>query len=281
MTFTRISNGCSGKFVNRAETKATVPNNAPGKRWVRSFYQRYRSVLKEAVSDAQKQKRFLSINAKTLALHFPQLEELVDKYKLYEKRIWNLDVTGISPGRDLKEKNSGARFLRRYSKNDFQLPNFTYNNRLTMLPVVSAAGETGPLLFIFKGVWLPHRKVLVDGVTRTETVSSNLPRVALVYMREESAKIDSNSFYQFSRLFTAYVRELTENGRHVLLPFDACRSNMSLRAFEHFRENNIIIYALPAHSSKKTQPLDTGVFGTFKREVNEPLWKWLDILSQM
>ena len=43
---------------------------------------------------------------------------------------------------------------------------------------------------------------------------------------------------------------------------------MSLRVLEHFQRHNIIVYAIPAHSSGKLQPCDTGLFGEFKRKVN-------------
>ena len=34
-----------------------------------------------------------------------------------------------------------------------------------------------------------------------------------------------------------------------------------------FRDNHIIAYALPAHTSGKTRPLDCVVFGTFKPQL--------------
>ena len=60
--------------------------------------------------------------------------------------------------------------------------------------------------------------------------------------------------------FIANVKDLTRGGRKVLLILDGYRSHMSLAALETLDFNNAIVYALPAHTSGKTQPLDATIF---------------------
>ena len=51
--------------------------------------------------------------------------------------------------------------------------------------------------------------------------------------------------------------------RKVLLVLDGYRSHMTYQALRILRNGGVIVYALPAHTSGYTQPLDVSVFGTF------------------
>lgn len=243
-------------------------NATPGNWWIRSFYSRHKEQLKYAMPRQQEGKRFRAMNADALTSHFAQLVELRKTYCLSDSHVWNLDETGISPGRDVRGKVRQRCFFRRDGATDVQLATFSYSDRITVLPSINAAGDLGPCLFIFKGAHLPYREVQVDGKTHVQTLSTFLPRHAFVRMRPETASIDGDSFFDFAKRFTEHVADLTSDGRHVLLTFDACRSHMTLKALQHFRDNRVIVYALPAHTSGKTQPCDVVVFGVFKQEIN-------------
>ena len=89
-----------------------------------------------------------------------------------------------------------------------------------------------------------------------------------VRMREEVASIDLDSFYEFASKFAARVRHLTKNRRNILSIYDAYRSHMTLRTLQHLVDGNVVVYALTAHTSGKTLPLDSMVFGVFRQEFN-------------
>ena len=72
-------------------------------------------------------------------------------------------------------------------------------------------------------------------------------------------------------MFSKCVRHLTSNDTKVLLTFDGYRSHISFRVLEHFRVNNDVFYALPAHSSVKLQTCDVVIFDVFKLEMNNTL----------
>ena len=72
-------------------------------------------------------------------------------------------------------------------------------------------------------------------------------------------------------MFVQSVHDLARNGRHVLLVYDGYRSHMSLKVLELFQKNNGVVYAIPAHTSGKTQPLDVVVFGIFKKALRDIL----------
>lgn len=74
-------------------------------------------------------------------------------------------------------------------------------------------------------------------------------------------------------MFVDSVLDLTAGVRKLLLTYNGYRSHMSLRVLELFDKNDIISYALLAHTSSKTQLLDVVLFRSFKTAFNESLYK--------
>ena len=136
------------------------------------------------------------------------------------------------------------------------------------MPVVSAAGKMGPTLFGFKGKHLPHRKVLRDGKVWMEGLAELLPRHSLVTSREKVGGVDKLNFKEWAYEFIVHVRDLISNGLQVLLIYDAYRSHMSLEVLQLFEDHGVVVYALPAHTSGKTQPLNVVLFSPFKKALN-------------
>ena len=99
---------------------------------------------------------------------------------LNAEHVWNLDESGISPGRDAKGSTREYRLVRKESEDNTRVPIFLYNNRITIMAAVSAGGVVGPSLWVFKGMRLPYREVIISGSCVTETLSSYLPTGALV-----------------------------------------------------------------------------------------------------
>jgi hypothetical protein len=53
-----------------------------------------------------------------------------------------------------------------------------------------------------------------------------------------------------------------------LLTYDGYRSHLAVEALEMLVDAGVIVYALPAHTSGSTQPLDVAVSGPFKQAMN-------------
>ena len=139
------------------------------------------------------------------------------------------------------------------------------------MPVVSAAGKMGPTLFVFKGKHLPNCKVLPDGKVWLEGLEDRLPRHTVVKSREKLGGADKLNFKEWAYEFIVHVRDLTSNGHQVLLIYDAYGSHMSLEVLQLFEDNGVVVYALPAHTSGKTQLLDVVLFSPFKRALDDCL----------
>ncbi len=77
----------------------------------------------------------------------------------------------------------------------------------------------------------------------------------------------SHNLLEWARRFIENVKDLTADGRKLLLTYDGYRSHMTIPVLELFKSSNIIVYCLPAHTSGKLQPLDLVVFGSFKNAM--------------
>lgn len=76
-----------------------------------------------------------------------------------------------------------------------------------------------------------------------------------------------------------HVQVLTAGGRKLLLNYDGYMFHMNLRIITLLRKHNIIVYALPAPTSSKTQPLDVSLFGKFKDKLNDTISECIKIDS--
>ena len=117
----------------------------PGKKWVRSLYQRNNDVLKFSHPHVQEGKRYAATNPESLTTHFSSLEELCREFGFDSSRVWYLDETGATPGRDANELSKHRHFLRRNSVTDAKLAEFSYTSRVTVRELQSRAQRSIPV----------------------------------------------------------------------------------------------------------------------------------------
>ena len=87
-------------------------------RWGRAFLARYKPVLKHVIPEIQESKLFRAVSANALATNFAQVHALAEKLNLSAERVWNLDETGVSSGRDSKGTIRKPRVFRRHGAHD-------------------------------------------------------------------------------------------------------------------------------------------------------------------
>ena len=102
-----------------------------------------------------------------------------------------------------------------------------------------------------------------------ETAADVLPRHSVDTVREQNGGVERHNFLNWRMAFVDSVKDLTANNRKLILTYDAYRSHTTLDVLELFNKINIIVYALPAHTSGKKQPLNVVLFSTFKNALNE------------
>ena len=71
-------------------------------------------------------------------------------------------------------------------------------------------------------------------------------------------------FLQWVESFIAETTELRKKHNYLFLTMEGFGAHLSYRALALLAEQNIIAYALPAHTSHRTQVLDYSVFSPFK-----------------
>jgi len=236
--------------------------------------------------------RYKACNAETLTTHFATLEKIILENDIDDSRIFNLDEVGATPGKDADAQTRCKKYLTRNAVNDSRIAQFANTSRVTMMPAICADGSAHLPLFVFKGRCLPYREIERNGIKGLDTYQGRLPRNAIVCSRQENGGVNSEIFYSWATQFVKMAGDLTANNRKVLLIYDGYRSHMSLKVLNLFYANDIIAYALPAHTSGKTQPCDVVLFGCFKDELNKVMnsmlspgdvhvWDMLDFCSML
>ena len=90
---------------------------------------------------------------------------------------------------------------------------------------------------------------------------------------QKNGWIDKAIFDQYCREvvipeFNRRAKKLPRDKRHGLLIVDGHNSRVNAELMQHFKDNNIDVLVLPAHTSHITQPLDLCFFCVFKRRLH-------------
>ena len=147
--------------------------------------------------------------------------------------------------------------------------NFSNLNRIKVLGCVHASGDIGRPMFVFQGTRRRYRKLQTSRTRQAshlQTIADCLRRGALVATRKDVASVDKINFDEWARRITGDMNDLTANGRKLLLLYDGYRSHTCVQALELFKKN-IVAFALPAHASGVTKPLDLSVFNPGRRTI--------------
>lgn len=79
--------------------------------------------------------------------------------------------------------------------------------------------------------------------------------------------VDSAHF-SWAQSFLTNEKDPSKGGRNILLSYGEYRVNISLFVLEAFKDNSIVVYELPAHTSRNYQALYVVVISEFKNELN-------------
>ncbi|CDF36103.1 unnamed protein product [Chondrus crispus] len=252
------------------ERREKVPFIAdrPGKKFIRNFETRHQSVIKIGKASRQDALRYRATNAQNLTTHFAELESIIKTFHIDSSRICNIDETGYSPNRDASGRMRTKPYCTKGVVSQYRAAFFKNVHRVTLLPAIFACGSVGTPTFVVQGASVAYRVINVDGAELLESFADCLPPHVNITTRRELAGVDKFIFERWAKAFVQYCLPLRANARKVLLVYDGYRSHMGLKIFEIVREGNIIAYALPAHTSGTTQPLDLHVFRSSKENLN-------------
>ena len=203
--------------------------------------------------------RITAINPSTVSEHIARIQAALDRYGIRDPRfIFNTDQSGSS------FKRMCGRSLRKgYGKKDKKLQQACIRprgqlDRVTVMPFISASGKAYKPVIVFPGIQPHYRKVR----GQYQDLQSVLPECYLNY--RETPGADSAIVLDWAKNVLEETRDLRKRGQYLLLILDGYSAHIQFNTLSLFRQNRVIVVALPAHSSHRLQPLDVSVFSAYK-----------------
>ncbi|PXF43024.1 hypothetical protein BWQ96_07272 [Gracilariopsis chorda] len=134
-------------------------------------------------------------------------------------------------------------------------------NRITLLAAVLADGDLGPPMFVFQGTRLRVGRITRSGGNEenSEFISELLPHGLRVTARKDIVSVDRANFMKWAEQFLKQTEKKRSTGK-ILLIYEGYRSHLDIQIWEMLAKSTFIAYALPAHTSGTTQPLDVAIF---------------------
>ena len=215
----------------------------PGDHWWALFKKRHSSLaLRKA--DSLERSRAEALNPQIVREYFELLDATLTKNNLKNKPRYqyNCDETFL-PLDYTREKvvaSRGAKVV--YSQTHGT------SDHISLLCCASAAGIPLPPMIIYA-------KSFPGGPYRFQGPDDAL------YAKSESGWIDSELFLSWlKKIFLKYAVPQ----RPILLLTDGHKSHLTLEVVDTCRENDIILFCLPPHTTHALQPLDVAVFKSLK-----------------
>lgn len=210
--------------------------------------------------------RIDAITPETLTENICRVQMVMNRYNIHDaKFIFNMDQSGSSfekiIGRSLRKGVGliGQKLMQRTISTKGNL------NRVTIMPVVSAAGKAFTHCLSFPGKTGHYR--IVRG--QYQTLQDVLMDCKL-YQRDP-AGAESSIIFDWAKHFVKETEYLRPKNPFLLLFLDGYAAHLHCRTLNLFKQNNIITVALPAHSSHELQPLEVTVFGSYKSFLQRAL----------
>ncbi|XP_062566558.1 uncharacterized protein LOC134228881 [Saccostrea cucullata] len=234
------------KVARLAKLKGiTFKNGVPGDDWWRAFKYRHPEIVirrPEQLSTT----RSRMLNKAVVQKYFKDLHIIIKQNKLAPSDIWNADETCKQ-----FSHNPAAVLARRGVKS---LPGRTSTSRqsITILACVNASGDKMPPMCIVKG----KTPRCVESFATIDA-----PPETIWTYQEKAWMCDLLGELWFKSVFLQNCGPR----RPQLLVLDSHSSHEVLGLLEAAISENILIMALPPHTSHHLQPLDKAVFGPFSK----------------
>ena len=194
--------------------------------------------------------RALCSNKDTIEEFFGKLGSLYGRLNLIAKpmHIFNADETGVSvvhkPGKVVAELGH---------PNVYSLTSAEKGKTHTVLSCVSASGYVLPPLIVY-----PRKKSVPDRLKE-----GAIPNT--FFAHSKSGWINKEIYLEWFKFFLDNIPPT----RPILLIQDGHASHISIELIELAREHGVHLLCLPAHTTHILQPLDVGVFKSFKSHFSK------------
>ncbi|KAL8325265.1 hypothetical protein RB597_008501 [Gaeumannomyces tritici] len=226
--------------------RPTPPSIATRKQWAQQWLSAHKELLKRVKGRPRAIERRAAQDRLVLREWFDCYARCVEEYQIQPENSWNSDEIGFRVGVFQGSLVWCYTDIETWIQSD---PD--HRNLVTIMETCSAAGVTIPPFIIMAGICISEKHVrnsLEPGTTLTTSENGwTDDLIALDWLDHflEHAKPASPDEYRLL---------LIDNyGSHLTLPF-----------WEKCQAEKIVIFPLPPHTTHKLQPLDVGIFSTFK-----------------
>ncbi|KAL8330733.1 hypothetical protein RB593_001619 [Gaeumannomyces tritici] len=226
--------------------RPTPPSTNTRKKWAQSWLLAHKELLKRVKGRPRTAERRAAHDRLVLREWFDSYARCVEEYQIKPENSWNSDEIGFRVGVFQGSLVWCYTDIEAWYQSD---PD--HRNLVTIMETCSAAGATIPPFIIMAGIYISEKHVrnsLDPGTTLTTSENGwTDDLIALDWLDHflQHAKPASPDEYR--------LLLIDNHGSHLTLPF-----------WEKCQAEKIVIFPLPPHTTHKLQPLDVGIFSTFK-----------------
>ena len=231
-------------IVDKSGRSHPFQDGMAGRGWLEAFRRRHPE-LSLRTPQALSYSRAASASKEKVVDFFAKLGSLYGRLNLLTKpmQVYNIDETGIT----IVHK-PGKVFSAVGRKHVYSVTSGEKGKTHTVVVCVSASGHAIPPMMIY-----PRKKAVPESLK-----SGCVP--GTVFETSDNGWITKDIYLKWFKFFIKSIPP----ARPVLLIEDGHSSHITLEVIELARENDIHLLCLPSHLSHILQPLDIGVFKSFK-----------------
>ena len=242
-------------LAERLQKKHNFKEDKAGRSWFDGFMKRHPQLTRRTPQPLS-YCRALCSNPNILSSFFGKLGEVYGKLNILTKPmlVFNCDETGVSivhkPGKVIAQLGR---------RNIHSITSAERGKTHTILSCVSATGYALPPTMVY-----PRKRAVPDKL-KGDAFPNTL------FCNSESGWVNADVFLGWLDFFIDNIPPT----RPVLLIQDGHTSHVSIDLIEKARANDIHLLCLPAHTTHILQPLDVGVFKSFKSHFSKACTKFL------
>lgn len=227
-----------------------------GLEWLRNFMKRH-SFLSIRHPEACSIARSSSFNRHNVETFMDKLKEVLERNPSFSdgSRLWNLDETGTTTVQKPRKVIAGKGV-----KSVAQATSGEKGSLVTTCCFINALGNTLPPAMVFPRTHFKSHMIR-DGPSGTLGLAT------------PSGWMNADLFVDVMKHFIKHTCSSKENPTLLLL--DNHESHLSIECLDLAKENSVTILTFPPHCSHKLQPLDVGVYFSFKSHYNSAVSSWL------
>lgn len=242
-------------IAEKSDRKHPFSGDSAGRSWFDGFKQRH-PMLTIRKPQPLSYCRALCANPEIICDFFGKVGSLYGRLNVVSKpmQVFNCDETSISivhkPGKVIAQLGR---------RNVYSITSAERGKTHTILACVSASGYVLPPLMVF-----PRKRSVPDNLK-----AGAVPNT--MFLNSENGWINSEIYLQWLKFFAQNIPPI----RPVVLIQDGHASHISIDVIEFTRANGIHLLCLPAHTTHVLQPLDVGVFKSFKSNFSKACTKYI------